>query len=605
MSAPPTTYDLLETLGDLCNGTLDAERGAWLNRLLETDPQARTLYANYLTLHACLAAEGGDLDDRPGYDRLSETAPLIDEGNAAPNPWRTALLPSTNVASSNSHASAPARRRWSWALAASLLLTALGASWLTWWATSAIRMAGADRANDPARGVARVTGTHNCVWDTAAGLVAFGDHLCAGQRVELLEGLAEITFNDGATVLLEGPASFVIDAPDRAALTSGRLAAFVPKRAQGFRLHTPTLDVFEVGAEFGLLAQESGAAELHVFNGLVKADVLDPQGHAWQRLQLNASEAARVNPRATTVVEFPAEDAKFVRSMLPSSGPHDGLLAYDGFRYPEGPLSAQNGGFGWAGPWFIISADEDQGDSNAVLPGSLTHENVVPAGNRAAITAQRNRIRRSLATSVGGVFDSAGLVENQDGVRLVGRDGNVIYLSFLQRVSAVDDGFYGVELHRGDGNPNRVLCIGNGADGTGYGATSNVNIYGKDNFPALGDENQDVNLFVIKIRYGVGNRDIVEVFRNPESLRDEQANVPTATLTGNFAFDRISLANFDGSKHMEVDELRVGTHFLAVTGRWGARPGSLLRRITALPSPAAEPRLATVAGACAWRPSAR
>jgi RNA polymerase sigma-70 factor (ECF subfamily) len=29
----------------------------------------------------------------------------------------------------------------------------------------------------------------------------------------------------------------------------------------------------------------------------------------------------------------------------------------------------------------------------------------------------------------------------------------------------VNDGFYGLELHRGDGNGYRVLCIGNGADG--------------------------------------------------------------------------------------------------------------------------------------------
>jgi hypothetical protein len=216
-----------------------------------------------------------------------------------------------------------------------------------------------------------------------------------------------------------------------------------------------------------------------------------------------------------------------------------------------------------------------------VQPGSLAIEGIVPVGNRAVLAAPFNRIRRQLATSVGGVFDAAGLVENQDELRLVGRDGTVVYISFLERVTKIDDTFYGVELHRGDGNANRVLCIGNKADGAGYGVTSNVNIYGAKNLPALGQETTDVNFFVIKISFGVDNRDVVEVYRNPRSLRDEAACRADAVLRGNFAFDRISLANFDGSKALEADEIRVGTHFLAVTGRWGNNQGRLLRQVTA------------------------
>ena len=81
------------------------------------------------------------------------------------------------------------------------------------------------------------------------------------------------------------------------------------------------------------------------------------------------------------------------------------------------------------------------------------------------------------------MFDAAGLIENQDGVRLIGKEEATVYLSFVQRVDKLDDVFYGFELHRGDGNGNRVLCIGNGVDGTGYGVTSNVNVYGPGIFP--------------------------------------------------------------------------------------------------------------------------
>jgi hypothetical protein len=53
-------------------------------------------------------------------------------------------------------------------------------------------------------------------------------------------------------------------------------------------------------------------------------------------------------------------------------------------------------------------------------------------------------------------------------------------------VAQPSDGFYGLELHRGDCNANRVLSIGGGAEGTGYGATSNVNAYGLGSYPRLG-----------------------------------------------------------------------------------------------------------------------
>ena len=184
-----------------------------------------------------------------------------------------------------------------------------------------------------------------------------------------------------------------------------------------------------------------------------------------------------------------------------------------------------------------------------------------------------------LGTSIGGVFDAAGLVENQDGVRLIGKEGATVYLSFVQRVDKLDDVFYGFELHRGDGNGNRVLCIGNGVDGTGYGVTSNVNVYGPRNFPSLGKENTEPNFFVVRITYGAGNRDQVAVFRNPKSLNEESECKVDAELVGNFAFDRISLGNFHGTKIHEVDEIRIGTTFRAVTGRRGRGPDRLVPRV--------------------------
>jgi len=159
------------------------------------------------------------------------------------------------------------------------------------------------------------------------------------------------------------------------------------------------------------------------------------------------------------------------------------------------------------------------------------------------------------------------------------RDGTVVYLSFLQRVNKPADVFYGLELHRSDGNANRVLCIGHGAENTGYGVSSNFNVYGERNYPRLGTENTEANFIVVRMTFGAGNRDRVEIFRNPESLVDENACILDAEMVGNFAFDRISLGNFNGTKVHEVDEIRVGTTFRAVTGRRGRGPDRLMPRV--------------------------
>lgn len=542
--------NLMRLVGAMCNGTITVEEANELDSLLTSDPAARALYNNYAFMHGELYSQHASL----AASSCSDVEILKPVRSGERRTWASKL-----------------------AIAAALVGVAAVSSWLTHSISGGFGRSQmvAQSAEGDNKGVARVTATRNCSWGETSD-VGYGSRLRPGQRLHLSTGLVEITFNDGAVVVLEGPASFDVESPGKAQLHDGRMAAVVPERGRGFEVVTPRLNVVDLGTEFGVMADSAGATEVHVFNGLVKAQLLDEAGHQVRTVDLNTSEAARIEPAAAVVARIPARDDEFVRSLTVTSGPHDGLLAYDGFNYPAGPLDEQNGGFGWAGPWFTVESDaKADPTSNAVSPGNLEVDGLVPQGNHAMQTAQQNRIRRSLGTSIGGVFDSAGLVENQDGVRLIGKDGATVYLSFVQRVDKLDDVFYGFELHRGDGNGNRVLCIGNGVDGTGYGVTSNVNVYGPRNFPALGKENTEPNFFVVRIAYGAGNRDQVAVFRNPKSLNDENECKVDAELVGNFAFDRVSLGNFHGTKIHEVDEIRVGTTFRAVTGRRGRGPDRL------------------------------
>jgi hypothetical protein len=568
--------ELRRLVGVMCDGTITADDTARLDALLAQDEEARRFYNNYMFLHAELYSQ---------HVSLEAVESGGDFGSRHPEGTRGCGLERGASSSTPSVMLLSRKRFGGWlAIAAGLIGVAAVSSWATYAMTHGRLTSAPEVVQAPAveipTDVARITATRNCMWAETAKNLGFGSRLIPGERLDLVNGLIEITFNDGAVVVLEGPATFDVDSPGRAQLHEGRMTAVVPERAHGFQVATARMNVVDLGTEFGLMAEREGTAEVHVFNGLVKAQLLDEQGNQVRTMELNTSQAARIEPTTAVVARIPARDDEFVRTLSVAAGPHDGLYAYDGFNYPAGPLDEQNGGFGWAGPWFSVEADaKATSSSNGVKVGNLPYEGLVPVGNHAILWGQQNRIRRSLGTSLGGVFDAAGLVENQDGVRLIGKDGTVVYLSFLQRVNKVNDVFYGLELHRGDGNANRVLCIGNGVDGTGYGVTSNFNVYGQRNFPSLGKENTETNFFVVRITYGAGNRDRVEVFRNPVSLVDESACKPDAELVGNFAFDRISLGNFNGTKIHEVDEIRVGTTFRAVTGRRGRGPDRLVPRV--------------------------
>jgi FecR protein len=539
------TARLHRLIDELCDSSITSGKMQELNKRLESDSHSRSEYLN----HMCV--EAGLCSLFLKTDHPEKARPVMAASGPQRGGWGISQL---------------------LALAAAIAVMTLGAVWFTYESTHKHGPLADGSANisTGSQAVARITGTRNCLWARDNGTIGFGTTLAVGQLLELKTGLAEITFSGGARIVLEGPSSFRVPESQSAELLAGRMSASVPLDSTDFSVSTPRLAIHDAGAQFGLIANDNGFSEVHVFEGSVQAMLLDEQGQTVRRVDLADRNGARLAPRSSEVTFISANERSFVRSLAPSTGPAGGLLAIEEFDYPVGPLAWQNGGFGWAGPWADIEVASDPSESgaaqsNGVAMGSLMCRDALSLGNRACQTGQANRIRRTLSTSIGGVFDAAQLIENQDGLRLIGREGKTVYLSFLQRVSKTDDVFYGFELHRGDGNYNRVLCIGNGAEGSGYGVTSNFNAYLGEKCALLGKETTDANFFIVRIEFGPKNEDVVTVFRNPRSLDEESRCVPVASLRGNFAFDRISLANFEGKKIHEVDEIRVGMSFRAVT----------------------------------------
>lgn len=565
----PEMTELLQLAEAACAGQLQPDQSQRLDQLLLDCDERQQAWLQYMAMHAELHWLEGSSEQIANLS--AEVQPASPPSLAQATRYRPAT--------------------W-WAGLAAGVLVLLGGAFASQhdWSspsTAITQIVDSEPRSDQVK-VARITGSLNCRWQhpPSSPSVGYGSSLHDGQHLELLEGIAEITFENGTRMILQSPARLVV-AASKSELYSGQLTATCPPGAEGFTVNTHGLKVVDRGTEFGVLADSDGNAEVHVFNGLVEGHYRESKNGPFRMVQWRSNEAVRYEGQHNKLSPLNQSNTKFVRTLSANLGPVRGLLAGEDFDYPAGPLGGQNGGFGWGGPWVDVSVQSDLPDGSGVWPGNLRYGVLSSSGNHASLTGSYNRIRRLMSTSFNGVFDSAGFVEEQDGARVIGQDGTTLYFGFLQKIDALDQGFYGFELHRGDGNRNRVLCIGHGAakkwtEGkvrapdveagvTGWAATSEIN--GQNNslleLGEFGPETAEVVLFVVKIAFGNNNVDTIEVFKNPTSLWDETKCVPEVVGQGNFAFDRIGLANFEGNKTFEVDHVQVGTSFAGVTRpRW-------------------------------------
>jgi ferric-dicitrate binding protein FerR (iron transport regulator) len=123
----------------------------------------------------------------------------------------------------------------------------------------------------PGEYVAQLTASKDLAWSDSSGVLRPGDHLRRGQRLELASGHLEITFDSGARIILEGPASLDVNSAWDSTLRKGTLTANVPSQAIGFRVSHASVDVVDLGTEFTMIGDAHGAAEVLVLKGQVEA----------------------------------------------------------------------------------------------------------------------------------------------------------------------------------------------------------------------------------------------------------------------------------------------------------------------------------------------
>jgi hypothetical protein len=218
--------------------------------------------------------------------------------------------------------------------------------------------------------IGRITATMDCQWTDPrdrlqGGVPATGANVSLGRTYSLASGFLEITYDRGAKVILEGPAIYRVESASGGFLSFGKLTARVAARAPLsalpfplFTVRTPTAVVTDLGTEFGVEVEKSGATKSRVFLG--KVEVRPAGGRPGVGpVVLTANQWLSVDAGRTPVVSVvrgaPSGAPLFVRHiprrvpiqvfatgaglMTGQADPHWRIVAHSGYshRVPDGP----------------------------------------------------------------------------------------------------------------------------------------------------------------------------------------------------------------------------------------------------------------------------
>jgi hypothetical protein len=286
---PPADDELWLLVEAMVDGAVTPGERERLEGRLRAEPQARLFYVAYLDLHAHLQ-----------WRTRGESAPPAG-----------ASLPRSEV-----QGRWRPRRLWeSVARPSVAVFLALSAGFLV--ALLALRRGAEgeespDLPGAPDRSVAVLIDSRNTIWEADMALPTRTGSALAPGRLKLRAGVVEVAFHGGGEVLLEGPAEFDVSAPDRAFLHRGKLTAKVPVGVPAFRIGMPGVVVTDLGGECGLLRDDAGVTEIHVFDGRVGADPADHQGESLPGMRLPENGGARVDASPWTVTPVPLNEDAFL-----------------------------------------------------------------------------------------------------------------------------------------------------------------------------------------------------------------------------------------------------------------------------------------------------
>jgi len=96
-------------------------------------------------------------------------------------------------------------------------------------------------------------------------------------KIRLEAGQARVRLLSGVELFLRGPLELSVRSDMEVRLASGKLLAWVPKRASGFTVHAPGLEIWDMGTIFGV-SSRGGVSDVFVFKGSVQVNEASGDG---------------------------------------------------------------------------------------------------------------------------------------------------------------------------------------------------------------------------------------------------------------------------------------------------------------------------------------
>ena len=288
------TLELNEWCDAMVEGSITDAQRERLESLIAADEEARQYYVRAMDLSASLGCYASEMQMGPA-DNVQG--------------WRPRVA---------SHSTSNRIANWGrLALAASILLAVV--LWLSNRPEASPELATNREARIAAvEYVARITGARASQWEDHGGQLAPGTLLRRGQRLELVSGSAEITFDSGAVVVLEGPAMLDVNSAWDSTLRRGALTADVPPQAIGFRVLNRAVEVVDLGTSFSMVADGAGAADVFVLQGEVEAM---PRGAESETILLKTNESRRFSRAKVTGVNNSDQMIERFKKLAPLDRP--------------------------------------------------------------------------------------------------------------------------------------------------------------------------------------------------------------------------------------------------------------------------------------------
>lgn len=146
--------------------------------------------------------------------------------------------------------------------------------------------------------------------------------------LELDSGLAEITFDSGAEVTLEGPARLLLESEIKTGLAAGRASAQVPEQARGFVIHTPSSYIRDLGTAFAVEVRDNRETDLHVLDGEVEVSATGQNADQPPKI-LRQSEAIRLASGTMLPIRFRSDSPGQKRKNHPPKIPPSVHWSFD------------------------------------------------------------------------------------------------------------------------------------------------------------------------------------------------------------------------------------------------------------------------------------